>query len=82
MLIRSGDIRDQSWKLSKIAKNFKRIFWPSQIFVGGDCKNCANFITAASRDVDWKKYREDTPTSPEVIEPNTLSFRPIFNFHD
>jgi len=27
-----------------------------------------------------KKFREDTPNSPEVIEPNTLNFRPNFNF--
>jgi len=25
-----------------------------------------------------KKYREDTPTSPKVIESNTLNFRPDF----
>ena len=27
-----------------------------------------------------KKFREDTPNSTEVIEPNTLNFRPIFKF--
>jgi len=27
-----------------------------------------------------KKFHEDTPTSPEVIEPNTLNFRPDFKF--
>ena len=27
-----------------------------------------------------KKFREDTPSSPEVIEPNTLNFRPNFKF--
>ena len=27
-----------------------------------------------------KKFREDTPTSPEVIEPNTLNSRPNFKF--
>ena len=27
-----------------------------------------------------KKFREDTPNSPEVIEPNTLNFRPNFKF--
>jgi len=27
-----------------------------------------------------KKFHEDTPTSPEVIEPNTLNFRPNFKF--
>jgi len=32
---------------------------------------------AASR---LKKFHEDTPTNPEVIEPNTLKFRPNFKF--
>ena len=27
-----------------------------------------------------KKFQEDTPTSPEVIEPNTLNFMPNFKF--
>ena len=27
-----------------------------------------------------KKFREDTPNSPEVIEPNKLNFRPNFKF--
>jgi len=27
-----------------------------------------------------KKFSEDTSTSPEVIEPNTLNFRPSFKF--
>ena len=27
-----------------------------------------------------KKFREDTPNSPEVIEPNMLNFRPNFKF--
>ena len=80
MLICSGDIRDQSRKLSKIGKKIWAIFWPSQIFGGWHCKNCTQFITPASRGVDWKKSREDTPTSPEVIESNTLNFRPDFSF--
>jgi len=65
MLILSEDIRDQSRKLSKIAKKIVHDFLPSQIFAGGHCKNCAHFITPASRDVDWIKSREDTHTSPE-----------------
>jgi len=27
-----------------------------------------------------KKFREDTSTSPEVIDSNTLTFRPNFKF--
>ena len=61
-------------KSRKILDNFL----PSQIFGGGHCKNCTHVITPASRDVDWKKSREDTPTNPEVIEAYTLNFRPDF----
>jgi len=28
--------------------------------------------------VDWKKFHEDTPTSPEVIEAHTLNVKPFF----
>jgi len=81
MLIHSGDIRDQSRKLS-LSRKILGDFWPSQIFFGGlgggHCKNCAQFITPAPRGVARKKSREDTPTSPEVIESNTLNFRPDF----
>jgi len=68
--------RRYSRSKSKVVKNrekFWAIFWPSQIFGGGQCKNCTQFITPA-----LKKSREDTPTSSEVIESNTLNFRPHF----
>jgi len=65
-------------KVVKNCEKFGAIFWPSQIFVGGHCKNCTQIITGATRDVDWKKSREDTPTSPEVIKSNTLNLRPDF----
>jgi len=42
--IRLGDIRDQSRKLSEIAKNFGR-FLPSQILGGRPSKNCTHVIT-------------------------------------
>jgi len=61
-------------KLRKILDDFLQ----SQIFGGGHCKNCAHFITPASRDVDGKKSGEDTNTRPKVIESNTLNFRPNF----
>ena len=66
MTIRSEDIRDQSRKLSKIAPNFGR-FSPSQILGGGPSENCTHIITPALRHVEWKKFREDTPTRPKVI---------------
>jgi len=77
MLILSGDIAikvDSGQKLRKSLDDFL----PSQILGGGHCKYCAHFIPPASRDVDGKKSREDTPTSSEVIESNKLNFRPDF----
>ena len=62
----------------KNREKFWTIFLQSQIFGGGHCKNCTRVITAASRDVDWKTSRQDTPTNPEVIEAHTLNFRPNF----
>ena len=49
-------------------------------FLGRAFQNCTQFITPALRHVDWKKFREDTPSNPEVIELNTLNFRPNFEF--
>jgi len=73
-------LRRYSRSKSKVVKNgekFWTIFWPSQIFFlgGGHCKNGTHFITPASRGVDCKKSREDTPTTPGVIESNTLNFK-------
>ena len=79
MSIRSGDIRDQSPKVSEIAPNFGR-FWPSQILGGGPSKNYTHFITPASQHVARKKFCEDTPTRAEVIGAQTLYFRPNFEF--
>jgi len=61
-------------KSRKILDNFFAL----TIFGGRHYKNCTHLITPASRDVDWKKSREDTPTNPEVIEAYTLKFRPNF----
>ena len=78
--MRSEDNRDQSRKLSEIAPNFGRIFLPSQILGGGPSENGTHIITPALRQVDLKKFREDTPTSPEVIVAHTLNFGPHFKF--
>ena len=49
MSIRSGDIHDQSRKLSKIAPNFV-LFSPSQFFLGGRPSKCyTHFITQLVR---------------------------------
>ena len=77
MSIRSGDICDQSRKLSKIGPKFGRSFAP-QIFWGRVFQKLyARYhpCVAARR---LEKFREDTPTSPEVIEAHTLNFRPDF----
>jgi len=52
----------------------------SQILGGRPSKSYAHFITRASRQVAWKKFCEDTPTSSEVIGAHTLNFRPHFKF--
>jgi len=79
--IRSGDIRDLSEKLSEIAPNFGG-FYTLPNFGGGPSKSKSytHFITSSSRHIAWKKFCEDTPTSPGVIRAHTLNFRPNFKF--
>ena len=78
MSIHSGDICDQSRKLSKIGPKFGRSFGPPK-FWGGRVfqKLYARYhpCVAARR---LEKFREDSPTSPEVIEAHTLNFIPDF----
>jgi len=81
MLIRSGDIHDQSRKLSKMAKKFGRFFGRHKFFWAGIVKIVSN-LSLLPRGRRLKKSREDTPTSPEVFESNRLNFRPDFNYHD
>jgi len=75
----SGDIRDQSGKLSKIALNFGR-FVLSQILGGRPSKSYTHVMAPAWRHVIWKMFCEDTPTSSEVIVANTLNFKANFKF--
>ena len=49
------------------------VFTPSQILGGMTPKSYTYFIA-------WKKFCEDTPTSPEVIRAHMLNFRPNFKF--
>jgi len=79
MSMLSGDIHDQSRKLSEIAPNFGRFFALPNCR-GLPSKSCSHLITPASQPVAWKKFCEDTPTSPEVIGAHTLNFKPNFNF--
>jgi len=78
MLIRSGDIRDQSRKLSKMAKNFGRFFGRHKFLEVGIVKIVPNLSPLPRGASTEKKSREDTLTSPEVIESNRLNFRPDF----
>jgi len=81
MWIRSGDIRDhQSRKLSEIAQNFGRFFGPPKFFGAGLPKTVPSLSLVTRGTSTEKKFREDTPSSPEVIEPNTLNFRQNFKF--
>jgi len=77
MLIRSGDIRDQSRKLSKITKNFGRFFAVTNVLGAGIVKTVP-ILSPLHRATSTEKVSEDTPTSPEVIESNRLNFRPDF----
>ena len=79
MWIRSGDIRDQSRKLSEIAQNFGR-FFALPNFRGRPSKSYIHFITPTLRHVEWKKFYENTPISPEVLFAHTLNFKPDFKF--
>jgi len=50
-------------------------------FWGRAFQNCTQFITPASRPVDWKSFvRIYSQYNPEIIEHNTLNFRPNFKF--
>ena len=77
MLIRSGDVRDQSRKLSTITKNFGRFFGRHKFLGAGIVKIVPNLSPLPRGASNEEKSREDTPTSPEV-ESNTLNFKPDF----
>jgi len=76
MSIRSGDIRDQSRKLSEIARNFL----PSQILGKRAFQKLYQYYHLSLTRRRLEKFREDTPTSSEVIGAHTLNFRPNFKF--
>ena len=54
------------------------VFWPSEIF-GGLPKvvGALSPLPVARR---LEEFREDTPSSPEVIEAHTLNFKPNLKF--
>ena len=79
MLIRTGDTRDQSRKLSEIAQNFGRFFALSN-FWGRAFQNLHLFYHPCLVARRLKKFHEDNPTRPEVIDSNMLNFRANFKF--
>ena len=77
--ISSGDIRDQTRKLSEIAPKFGSFLALPNCWGRAFQKFYARYHpNLASRRLE--KFREDTPTSPEVIEAHTLNFKPNFKF--
>ena len=78
--IRSGDIRDESGKLSEIVKKIGRFFWLSQILGGRPSKHCTQVITPGSRHVVRIKICDGIPIRSELIDVYTLNFKPNFKF--
>ena len=76
MPTRSGDIRDQSRKLSEVAPKFGGFFGPPKFYGGRPSK----IMTPAWRHVVWKMFCVDTLTGPEVIGVRTLNFKQNFKF--
>ena len=77
MSISSGDIRDETRKLSEIVPKLGRFLVLGNVRGRTFQKLYTRYhpCLAARR---LEKFREDTPTSPEVIEAHTLNFRPNF----
>jgi len=80
MSISSGDIRDQSRKLSEIAPKFGRFLALPNFLGAGLTKVVYARYHPYLMSRRLEKFREDTPTSPEVIEAHTLNFKPNFKF--
>ena len=78
MRIRSGDIRESCQKSRKILDNFLALLnvW------GRAFQKLYPVYHSCLAARPLKKFHEDTPTSPEVIEPNTPNLDQILNFHD
>jgi len=77
MSIRSGDVRDETRKLSEIAPKFGR-FLALGNFGGRVFQKLYARYHPCVGVRRLEKFREDTPISPEVVEAHTLNFRPDF----
>ena len=74
MSISSGDIRDETRKLSETGPKFGRFLEAPKFFRAGLPKVVRALLPLlASR-------RLDSPTSPQVIKAHTLNFKPNFKF--
>jgi len=76
MSIRSGDIRDQSRKLTEIAPNFGR-FLPSQILLGAPLPK---LVSTSSRLSRGTLPDVTPPSNPKVIGAHMWNFKPILMF--
>ena len=75
--------RKYSRSKSKVVRNcaeFWTFFSPSQILGGRPFKSYTHFITPTLRHVEWKKFGEDTPISPEILFAHTLNFKSDIKF--
>ena len=79
MSISSGDIRDQSQKLSEIAPKFGR-FLALGNFGGRTFQKLYTRYHPCLAARRLENFRGDTHTSPKVIEAHTLDFKPNFKF--
>ena len=80
MLIRSGDIRDQSRKLSKIAKNFGRFFGRHKFLGASSVKIVPNLSPLPRGASTEKSAVRIVPLTRKLLSLNTLNFRPDFEF--
>ena len=77
MPTRSGDIRDQSRKLSEVAPKVAR-FLTLPNFRGRAFPTLYSRYHTCLAVCRLEKFHEDIPTSPEVIGVHTLNFKPDF----
>jgi len=80
MSMYSGDIRDQSRKLSEIAPNYGRFFRCPKFQEAGLPKVIPILSPLPRGTSPGKKFCEDTPSSPEVIGAHTVNFKRNFKF--
>ena len=82
MLIRSGDIRDQSRKLSKIAKNFGTFFGRHKFLGAGIVKIVPNLSTPSRIASTEESPVSILPLARKLLSLTRWILSQIFNFHD